>query len=649
MATILGSTTLSLWTFKVEVTEGNYSIGDNTSPVTIEFFIGRGASDSYLGYPEITLTAKIDGVGTKSLVYEPKSRIDIAAYAWHSMGSITFTVPHDYDGSKRINVSAGFTNDVSPSSGSATGTVELSTIPRASSLDFTDEFSIGETVIFAVNRTVNTFTHKLYLQHGAQQYLVADGINDSYEWESGSWDDGRIWKVAKDTSPGESIFGTLFLHTFNGSKNIGSKGYPFTAYVPETYKGEPVVPVLSVVVSPDNVRLPLDPVLADNYISTKSLLKADFTGSTYNTKIGFGSFEIGITGGQTRGTETNASKTIVTSKQAILETGAKEVYCILTDKSGRKLMEKFAITIDPYAAPYVAQYGASPFCQRVKKDDNGIWQPNKLGETILVKAKRSYERLEGANKCELLYDIYDDNGESIYGELQYAKDDEGNDMTFDSADDYANFVVSDYTFDMSKTYSVALYARDLAGEEGRITARVPLATPTWHAPRGGNGFALGMTYGETNEGKKEGNFLSKYPAYFYSGIKIPVEGGWSSPYHIVQAGTTDDKEWLFVKYSNGLAEAWGCLHDEMSVEETDYYTSLYYGDGQIHYMPFTPIGDISISVSSAADTFLGDPKILSTQNYVQFRHYRNIESPEIGRSFYVYIKGFWNNPIDKEE
>jgi hypothetical protein len=648
MATILGSTTLALWTFKVEVTEGNYSIGDNTSPVTIEFFIGRGESKSFLGSPDITLTAKIDGVGTKSLEYAPNRTINISAYAWHSMGSITFTVPHDYDGSKRINVSAGFTNDVSPSSGSATGTVELSTIPRASSLDFTDEFSVGDTVTFAVNRAVDTFTHKLYLQYGAQQYLVAEGITDSYEWDSGAWDGGKIWEVAKDTSPGESVFGMFFFYTFNGTKNIGYKSYPFTAYVPESYKGEPVVPVLSVVVSPDNVRLPLDPVLADNYISTKSLLKADFAGSTYNTAIGFGSFEIGITGGQTRATETNASKTIVTSKQSIMETGAKEVYCILTDKSGRKVTKTFPIGIEPYAAPSVAQYDTSPFCQRVKKDDNGIWQPNKRGEAILIKAKRSYESLEGANKCELLYDIYDDNGESIYGELQYAKDEEGNDMTFDSADDYADFVVggSDYTFDMSKTYSVALYARDLTGEEGRITASVPVATPTFHAPRGGNGFALGMTYGETEEGKEEGRFLSNYAAYFYNGIKIPVSGGWSAPDYIKFFGVTDDG-WNYIEYSNGVAEAWGYLHDEMAVETSGY--GMYSGLGQLHYLPFTPVGDIAISSIGVADSFVGSPKVVATHPELQFRHYRNASTTEIGRNFYVYIKGFWKNPINEEE
>ena len=49
MATINVSTNNSQWTFKLEVTEGNYDITNNTSPVTVTMYLGRASSQSYVG------------------------------------------------------------------------------------------------------------------------------------------------------------------------------------------------------------------------------------------------------------------------------------------------------------------------------------------------------------------------------------------------------------------------------------------------------------------------------------------------------------------------------------------------------------------------------------------------------------------------
>ncbi|QWT55610.1 hypothetical protein KP626_01585 [Christensenella sp. MSJ-20] len=49
MATITGSTSSSVWTHRLVVTEGSADIANNTSPLTVEVYIGRvSSSGSYM-------------------------------------------------------------------------------------------------------------------------------------------------------------------------------------------------------------------------------------------------------------------------------------------------------------------------------------------------------------------------------------------------------------------------------------------------------------------------------------------------------------------------------------------------------------------------------------------------------------------------
>lgn len=147
MATITGSTNSSLWTFKMETTEGNYDIANNTSPLTVDVYIGRSSSaGSYIEGANISCTVGCTGCASQTFTYRNTGRVNISAGGWLKIGSVTFSaVPHNIDGSKTVYVSASFsqTNGVKPSSGSAADNVVLTTIPRQATLtsapDFTDE------------------------------------------------------------------------------------------------------------------------------------------------------------------------------------------------------------------------------------------------------------------------------------------------------------------------------------------------------------------------------------------------------------------------------------------------------------------------------------------------------------------------------
>lgn len=130
--TITGSTVKpDLWTHKLEVTENSVSVADNTSSVTVDVYIGRTSSGgaSYMEGADINVTIGVTGCTSQSFTYSNSNRVNIAAGGWHKIGSVTFAnVPHNNDGTKTVTVTSSFTNDISPASGSASGTVNLTSI-----------------------------------------------------------------------------------------------------------------------------------------------------------------------------------------------------------------------------------------------------------------------------------------------------------------------------------------------------------------------------------------------------------------------------------------------------------------------------------------------------------------------------------------
>lgn len=253
MATITGSTSSSLWTYKLEVTEGSYSIENNTSPVTVKAYIGRASSRSYLGgnwSGSITVAGSTQNMsGTISY----PTYID--GGGWLLLATKTFTVTHNNDGSKVASVSSSFSSsDFTPSSASASGNVTLATIPRASSITCTSAY-IGESAQITVNRKSSNFTHVIaYSFTGSggseSKYILADGTTTSTRTKitatsigfpfPSSWyalmpNDSEITaNIAIDTYSGDTQIGNTQRSTFKIRVNPTNNKPIITASVADT-------------------------------------------------------------------------------------------------------------------------------------------------------------------------------------------------------------------------------------------------------------------------------------------------------------------------------------------------------------------------------------------------------------------------------
>ena len=230
MATINGSTNNSQWTFKLEVTEGNYDITNNTSPVTVTMYLGRASSQSYVG-GNWTGNITIDGSS-----YDLSGNIPYPTYInggeWYEVASYSKTVKHNNDGSKNVSVSASMSSSYfTPSYSSASGTVSLTTIPRASGVACSSPY-IGDNAIISIDKKSSSFTNTLTYKIGTLTDTIATKTsNTTVQFQTSSIADSIYALIPNGTETS----GTIYCTTYNESTQIGdTQSTSFNLYAKES-------------------------------------------------------------------------------------------------------------------------------------------------------------------------------------------------------------------------------------------------------------------------------------------------------------------------------------------------------------------------------------------------------------------------------
>lgn len=230
MATINGSTNNSQWTFKLEVTEGNYDITNNTSPVTVTMYLGRASSQSYVG-GNWTGNITIDGSS-----YDLSGNIPYPTYInggeWYEVASYSKTVKHNNDGSKNVSVSASMSSSYfTPSYSSASGTVSLATIPRASGVACSSPY-IGDNAIISIDKKSSSFTNTLTYKIGTLTGTIVTKTSETtVQFQTSSIADSIYALIPNGTETS----GTIYCTTYNGSTQIGdTQSTSFNLYAKES-------------------------------------------------------------------------------------------------------------------------------------------------------------------------------------------------------------------------------------------------------------------------------------------------------------------------------------------------------------------------------------------------------------------------------
>lgn len=204
------------YNFTITIIENSYSIPNNTSDVSVNIKVNRpaNATGAWSSYAS-TLTVICDGQKKTKTI----SNYDFRGNPQIDLGTFTYTINHNSDGSKTVSVSADWnpTNSALNSGNGVQGSAskKLTTIPRAS--DFTISGSqLGSLVTITINRKSESFTHEItYKFVDNTSYSVASSATTSATFTPPISLASKIPNATKGTL-------TVTVQTKSGSSNIGS-------------------------------------------------------------------------------------------------------------------------------------------------------------------------------------------------------------------------------------------------------------------------------------------------------------------------------------------------------------------------------------------------------------------------------------------
>lgn len=225
----IGTGQTDKYSLLLDVSEKSYSIENNTSKIAWK--VGIRSNTAYHNHYGLSETYKvvINGATVHNAVHTPT--VNSGATVWVASG--TTTVSHNADGSKSISVSASFNNadrdTYLPTTGSCSGSLTLTTIPRATtpSVD-KPSLDCGSVIKFTGTSASSNFSHKLYTTWNNEEKLIAT-IEKGSTAVSYSYAIPTDWE--KNMPNTTSGIATFILETLSGDTVIGRKSINATVKV----------------------------------------------------------------------------------------------------------------------------------------------------------------------------------------------------------------------------------------------------------------------------------------------------------------------------------------------------------------------------------------------------------------------------------
>ena len=323
----------------LDVSEKSYSIENNTS--TVEWWVGIRSNTAYHNHYGLaeTYTVVINGSTVHSAVHKPT--VGNGQTVWVASG--TATVGHNADGSKTVAVSASFNNadrgTYLPTTGSCSGSLKLTTIPRATvpSID-KPSLDCGSVIKFTGTSASSNFSHKLYSSWNGEEKLIAT-LDKGSTAVSYSYTIPTSWE--KNMPNTTSAIATFILETLNGNTVIGRKSINATVQVRSG-----IVPTVGNPTIEDTNSISKAMGL---YVQSQSCIK--FTIPTS------GNQDSTITSVSTKFNDQTYSGSTFTT-QAIQNSGTLSYTITVTDSRGRTATKSGSINVVAYNPPSLTNVSA---------------------------------------------------------------------------------------------------------------------------------------------------------------------------------------------------------------------------------------------------------------------------------------------------
>lgn len=220
-----GGSYAGYFTGKLTVTETSYSVENNTSVVSWVLELISGSSGRFSGYSG-NWSVNIDGQA-----YSGSGTYSSMSYnTAQTIASGTTTIQHNDDGSKK-NMSCSAVMDFasgtySPGDFNLSGTMDLTTIPRASKITAVDA-NIESATTININRASNNFTHTItYSFSGLSGTIVTKTSDTSVGFQIPA----SFYEKIPNSKTGTV---TLTCTTYNGNTVVGTSTTTFTVTASE--------------------------------------------------------------------------------------------------------------------------------------------------------------------------------------------------------------------------------------------------------------------------------------------------------------------------------------------------------------------------------------------------------------------------------
>ena len=325
------------------------NVSANTSTITAKMYLVNDWSLSISSRStNYTMIA-----GTKQTYTSPS----ISSTGTHLLGTLTQTVTHDSDGSKSIAISSVFYIQATLGgtyydSISASATVTLDTIPRASSVSATS-VNMGSASTITITRASSSFTHTLTYAFGSATGTIATKTTStSVSWTPSLDLANQIPNALTGTC-------TITCATYNGSTKIGSKTCTLTLTVPSSVK--PTITSLTATRVDGDV-----PSSWGIYVQTKSKVTLTINGAAGSYGSTISSYS--ISGGGFTSTSSSFTTGFLNSSGTITFTAT------VTDSRGRvSSAATVSITVQAYSPPSFTSYLSQRCTSGGTVDDEGTY------------------------------------------------------------------------------------------------------------------------------------------------------------------------------------------------------------------------------------------------------------------------------------
>lgn len=532
-----------------QVTEASTSIPSNTSEVVYHLWLERGSTWAYDLNDESLAEAEING----QKVISKYVSFDLRDKEWVSLGKGTITIPHNEDGSKSITIWARLTNvsnlgDI----GWFSGTLNLSTIPRASAISSVTATELGKLVTVEIEKKVSEFRHQILWK-----------VNDSGWNDLGTGHDSSVQftvpidYAARITNSDTGLL-DVCVRTYRDGEQIGYDVFKrgIAIKVPAS-----IVPTIEdVTVSERTARL-AEFIPSGNFVKDKSMMRV----GAINAAGSHGSTIV-----STELTVDNLVVRATTGDFPANKAGNLEVTAKITDSRGRTASKSKTIKVWDYYAPKIIAFLAN-------RTGNGT------NKTIIstVSANVSPLVIDGVNRNPYTIKIQ-------YSAKKANRWIDAVNLTNESTEKINRQIDCGAFYELSKTYNVRLVIQDKLSDlvDSVLLVRSSRVLWAW----GDNRASVG------GFPELEGHFESHLPVAFHSSLN--VENGIMSRGEPIQEFALTSKEGKSLKYNGdlnnlktaGSYHAFGVQHSPTGTNNYGYVSVITHSNDSSYcvqfYVPF---------------------------------------------------------------